>query len=160
MNINQKKMTSFALVSFVLVGVLVTCSIASIIYALFVNPAAAGLSWKFDLLLDMPVRLGTSAILVIVALILLSFYKIGRPFTVANVKRLKSVAVIMILIEPLQYALNIALNHFRPLIDDGLKITYVIFYGGVWFAIGLAVLCMSQMFQYGMLLQSENDETL
>jgi len=46
------------------------------------------------------------------------------------------------------------------LTEDGTKTTNVIFYGGVWIAVGLAVLCMAQMFKYGMVLQTESDETL
>ena len=161
MNNNRVKMiTGFAFTAFVLVSILVIWSIVSIAHALFINSAITGVAWKFDLLMDMPFRLGTSAILILVAFMLLAFYKQEKPFTSANAKRLKCVAVLMMFIEPAQYILNTILNHFRPLAEDGLKITYVISFGGVWFAIGLAVWCMSQTFQYGIRLQSESDETL
>lgn len=159
-NNNKKTIMHFTIVSFVVVSILVLWTIVSSVHAIFSKISITGVTWKFDLLMDMPFRLGTLAILILVALIIWSFYKQARPFTSTNVKRLKSIAIIMIILEPIQYLLNLLLNYFRPITEDGTKVTYVISYGGVWFAIGLAILCMSQIFKYGICLQNESDETL
>ena|GEM_PF-5047055 len=111
MNNNREKiMTRFTLAALVLVGALFLWSILTV-----VKSSSVVSGWKFDVLTGMPIRIGSVAVLMLTALILWSFHKQLRPFTGANIKRLKGIAVVMILMESTEYALNFVLNHFRPL---------------------------------------------
>ena len=103
--------------------------------------------------------------------LLRSIWKGETPFCAANVKRVKRIALLLICYEPL-HALAIVVNQFVLLTifkrEIGIREIFLASIGGVDFlpnggivlAIGIAVWCIALVFEYGVALQTESDETL
>ena len=91
------------------------------------------------------------------------------PFNLRNVKQLKAVALMFILFEPCMYLVQriyfhynatmlvITDQHGNESISSGF---FVIMQGGIILAIGLIIYCIALVFQYGIALQMQADETL
>lgn len=89
-------------------------------------------------------------ILVIVKKVLSSLEKNNTPFVLENVKKFKLMAVLMLVIEPIQMVLLLIENHSLQLsLSDGLV-----------FISGIILLAISVIFEYGISLQQDIDETL
>ena len=85
------------------------------------------------------------------------------PFQHKNVKRLKTIALLLILFEPLSFILGLIHLRFSPiaadLFDGPAWLAYMNFSGIVLMA-GLIIYCVSLVLQYGVSLQTQVDETL
>ena len=99
------------------------------------------------------------------AFLLLSIKKDETPFRLRNVTLLKSIAIMLMAFEPLQViAARIPLVGGSIVMDDGTtfspirSITY--FPSGVIFVVGIVVYCVALIFNYGISLQKQSDETL
>lgn len=84
----------------------------------------------------------------------------GAPFQKRHVRHLHRAGVFMILCGIVPYAVQmIVLMAFGmwggTLFGDG-----ALHNGGIWIFTGAVLLCLTQMFQYGCVLQTESDETL
>ena len=83
------------------------------------------------------------------------------PFNVKNAKRLKAVAAILVIFEPYLFASQWLFNHFTPIpVSGAIFVRTQISLGGVAFAAGLVVYCVALVFEYGIFLQTQVDETL
>jgi hypothetical protein len=81
------------------------------------------------------------------------------PFVRENVKRLKIVSALLIAVEPVQFLFQWISNTVRPAVN-GQKEVMVTSFGGIIFVLGLAVFCLALVFEYGIELQKQSDETL
>ena len=92
------------------------------------------------------------------------------PFTKKVVRKLKTLAILLIVFEPLHFALNLIPQLYEPLIQyfpiegsdyfDRVETMMTISHGGFILAAGLVVYCVALVFQYGISLQNQADETL
>jgi len=84
------------------------------------------------------------------------------PFTLENAKSLKAIAILLILAEPFYYLTLFISNQI--VMNSAGSNTYIsvphIFYGGIVIALGLIVYCIALVFQHGVDLQQQSDETL
>ncbi|MVB12833.1 hypothetical protein CAFE_35790 [Caprobacter fermentans] len=83
----------------------------------------------------------------------------ASPFLRENVKRLKTISALLIAVEPVQIIFQWISNAVRPAIN-GQKEVFVTSYGGIIFVLGFVVFCLALVFEYGMELQKQSDETL
>jgi hypothetical protein len=81
------------------------------------------------------------------------------PFLHKNVKRLKIISILLIAVEPVQFLLQKIGNFVRPSIDGTKEVIFTSF-GGIILAMGLVVFCLALVFEYGVELQKQSDETL
>jgi uncharacterized membrane protein len=84
----------------------------------------------------------------------------STPFTKENVKRLKMISILLIAIEPVQMIFGSIGNALRPLTANGEKVMSVTSMGGMVIVLGLIVFCLSLVFEHGVELQKQSDETL
>lgn len=114
--------------------------------------------------------------LVISSSLLLSIRKGETPFQEKNVKKLKAIALLLILFEPFHHVLErIGQFHIPIILEEGV-LTYFpgegyhyigettlqmnTSFGGFILATGLIIYCVALVFQYGISLQNQVDETL
>lgn len=146
--------------------VMVLTGIVSFLILLFIFQTVRGLltpaSWNTASI--SMVAVGTmiiSASLAIALKLLLSIKKEKTPFNLKNVKRLKAIAVLLMTLEPYQYIATYVVNKLNPLfLDDGIKVTVRTSWGGCILTAGLVIYCVSLVFEYGISLQNQVDETL
>lgn len=100
------------------------------------------------------------AVLFFVSRFLQSIKSGDTPFTAKNVRRLKTVSILLIAVEPVQLIFQSVLNAVRPLTADGKKMVTVSSAGGIVLILGLVVFCLALVFEYGAELQKQSDETL
>jgi len=120
---------------------------------------AAGIaSWNVATMIVVYLPTPIMLVSLIISLILLhTIRKESTPFNLRNVKRLKFIAIMLILLEPVLFLSERLFVHFWP--PDGRAIGVTI-YGGTIIAIGLITYCLALVFQYGIALQNQVDETL
>ena len=105
---------------------------------------------------------------IVIAVIVLSLRLIlvinrgETPFTLENAKRLRAIGWLLFAFEPLQWLIThlfwaIASGRLE---EDGVVEYYYNSNGGMILMVGLAVLAISYVFQYGVELQKLSDETL
>ena len=100
-------------------------------------------------------------ILVIALCLLFSVRRAETPFSQKNIKLLKVIAVLLIVYEPISIIMQMIVKRFHPIVlPDGSSIVVRSSLGGIVAATGLAVYCISLVFQYGISLQEQVDETL
>ncbi|MGV8984263.1 DUF2975 domain-containing protein [Clostridium sp.] len=100
------------------------------------------------------------AILSVVSMLLKSVEKDYTPFNSCNVKKLKILSVLLMIFEPVQF-ISLKINDvIRPIVINGEKISVFTTLGGMIFTVGLVVFCVSLIFEYGIELQKQADETL
>ena len=97
--------------------------------------------------------------------LLLSIRKEETPFTAKNVKLLKVVAIMLMAFEPLQViSARIPLVGESTVMDGGTTVPTVhsmsYFPSGVILVVGIVVFCVALIFDYGISLQKQSDETL
>lgn len=102
------------------------------------------------------------AIMVMAIQLLQSIRKESTPFTLGNVRRLRVIGWMLIAFEVLQH---VTMRLFWAVasgrVEDGERVVY--YYNstaGMVMIVGLAVLAISVVFQYGVELQQLSDETL
>ena len=84
------------------------------------------------------------------------------PFNLKNVKRLKTIALLLVVFEPYMFVHGWIMQKLYPIVLDGVDISISVrsSLSGVVVAAGLVVYCISLVFEYGISLQQQVDETL
>lgn len=101
------------------------------------------------------------ATLVIALILLFSTRKDETPFNLKNVKRLKAIAILLVTLEPYQFVSEWVFDNFYPIVlSDNTAVTVHTSWGGCILVAGLVVYCISLVFEYGISLQKQVDETL
>ena len=99
--------------------------------------------------------------LVIALSLLCSIRKDESPFNCMNVKRLKTIAVLLVLFEPYFFIAQLIHNRKFPLVSsDGNTVLVRTTLNGLVVVVGLIVYCVALVFEYGISLQKQVDETL
>lgn len=93
-------------------------------------------------------------------LILYSTTKEESPFTIQNARRLKWIGWALIIFEPVHMTLSFLWGQALRAHYTGAEITVNSGSSGLLIVVGLAVLCISMVFRYGVELQKLADETL
>lgn len=108
--------------------------------------------------------IGTLITLAPFAIALITLYSIKAdesPFTMKNVKRLKAMALLLVIYEPYFLISQAISQKLYPIVlADGSSVTVDSTIGGVVLTAGLVVYCVSLIFEYGISLQRQFDETL
>ena len=95
------------------------------------------------------------------ASLLYSVRQAASPFCNKNVKKLKVIAGLLIVFEPYFYLSQRFFGRLFPIVmEDGTSIVTVTRLGGIVLVAGLIVYCVALVFQYGISLQNQVDETL
>ena len=93
--------------------------------------------------------------------LLYSIRKEETPFNRKNVKKLKSIAALLVIYEPYYSLVQLLINKYMPIIiDDNTLVVTESSLGGIVFVAGLVVYCIALVFEYGITLQNQVDETL
>lgn len=126
-----------------------------------VPPAEAKQS-LFNLIYSFAFSALVVAIMVMVIRLLQSIRKGSTPFTMANVRRLRRIGWMLVVFEVLQrLTTRLFWTVASGRVEDGEKVVYYFSStAGMVMIVGLAVLAISVVFQYGVELQSLSDETL
>lgn len=96
-----------------------------------------------------------------VLLMLKTIAKERTPFIVKIATHIKICAVLLFSLEIVQYLLLMIENIYFPIINEhGEKIATVYSFGGMLIVSALAIYVVSLVFEYGIVLQKQNDETL
>jgi len=107
-----------------------------------------------------------SASLLISLTLLYAIRKEETPFNLKNVRRLKAMAIILVLFEPCMLIAERIHGHFNPFYigtnEWGEEFTLFVYtsWSGFILAAGLITFCVALVFQYGISLQTQVDETL
>ena len=91
---------------------------------------------------------------------LLGIAKDTSPFTAQNVRHLRVIGWSLIIFEPLQYLINVANPVHFMIGGEEYTLSSTSSFGGLFFIAGIAVICVSMIFRYGVELQIQADETL
>lgn len=101
------------------------------------------------------------ALYAVAALILNSVRKDDSPFMQKNVNRLKLMSVLLIALELHMYFSQWLANRYYPItLDGGIRIEQHSSRGGCILVAGLIVYCIALVFEHGISLQQQVDETL
>ena len=163
-NLKLQKTSRIILIIIRLVQIGLLCSVGFNIYTGIVN-VNAGVHQEMGNSLVLAITYSSVSVVIFIALfIVASFLKSIKleytPFTDKNVSRLKILAILIMLIEPIQMAINYIGNSLRPLTIDGFKVEIHGSMGGIVILLGLVVFCIALVFEYGSCLQKQFDETL
>ena len=153
-----KKIRRTALVLFVVLGLVALWAVLSTAVGLFQNTA----DWNATLIINtLAGALIMFATLGVALVLLRSTQTEESPFNLKNVRRLKIIAILLVVFEPYSYVSQWVLSKLYPIVLPG-DITVEVHssLGGVVFAAGLVVYCVSLVFSYGISLQAQVDETL
>lgn len=102
-----------------------------------------------------------SSTLVIALILLFATRKDETPFNLKNVGRLKAIAVLLVVLEPYQFVSEWVSNKYYPIfLNDNTVVSVHTSWGGCILVAGLVVYCVSLVFEYGISLQKQVDETL
>lgn len=103
----------------------------------------------------------TLLILIIALITLYSTKADETPFNRKNVKRLRAMAILLAIYEPFFLIYQLVFQKLYPIVlADGTSVTVHSSMGGVVLVAGLVVFCVSLVFEYGISLQQQVDETL
>lgn len=103
------------------------------------------------------------------AILMFRLLKKGEtPFQMVIVKKLRTIGYLLMVIEPLQFVFERIMNAIStPQVtynEAGEEIVYSMStftsYGGVFLILGGVVVCVALAFEYGVMLQTQADETL
>ena len=101
------------------------------------------------------------AIFVLSLLVLKSVRADATPFNPKNVKRLKAIALLLVVFEPYTLISGQIMQRLYPLIlEGGISVEIRSSLGGVVFSAGIIVYGIALVFAYGISLQQQVDETL
>lgn len=87
-------------------------------------------------------------------LLLRGIVKDESPFTKKTVKRLKLISAMLLIFEPVMYLFNHITNQFNPEFVTNVSLGWVVLTSGAVMA------CVTLVFEYGVELQNQVDETL
>ena len=93
---------------------------------------------------------------IFVVILLLSVKKDETPFNLKNVRLLKSIAILLMVLEPLE----VIASRIPTVLSDNTVAVMTYFPSGSIFVAGIVVYCISLVFKYGITLQKQFDETL
>jgi len=154
-----KKMKQTTLVLSVVVGLMLVWFIVNSIRALF----SPGMIWDIPSFTLTTIYVLILLAILIVALVLLRSIKAAEtPFALKNVKLLKTIAILLIVLEPCFDVVQWVTAQLHPIeLGDGTVVaSFGPQLGGVILATGLVVYCVALVFEYGISLQQQADETL
>ena len=121
------------------------------------DPVPVGISLNpIKTILDAVRSLILLSILISALILLLSIKREETPFHSRNVTSLKSMGILLMVLEPLE----LFVSWIPVALSDGAFITAHYFPAGSVFAAGIVVYCVSLVFEYGISLQKQSDETL
>lgn len=102
------------------------------------------------------------AVMVLSLRLVLVIHKGESPFTLKNARSLRQIGWLLLLFEPLQWLITHLFWRLASgfIVEDGTVEYYFNSSGGMILMVGLAVLAISYVFQYGVELQKLSDETL
>ena len=156
----KKSLSKTATVMLAIIGALFLWSVIQQIRGFILNLEFGGLS-PFIVTNYIAVFVITIALLSISLNLLYSIRKEETPFNKKNVGKLKAIAIILVAKEILRVIAERVFNRFFPIIlDDGSQIVVESILSGIVITIGLVVYCIALVFQYGISLQDQVDETL
>jgi len=157
-----KKIKRTALVVFCVVSVSLLLHLAHIAYSIWLKVAPAALeitSWTAPTVIASFLATPILLVSLVISLALLhTIRKEDTPFTLRNVKRLKVIALMLILLEPVSFLAERIFFHFMSWGDGMIVVTTT--QAGFILSIGLITYCIALVFQYGIALQDQVDETL
>ena len=149
-----------ATVLLIIIGVVLLLFVIQLVRAIILNTEGSG--WNAFTITNYIV--GTLIVLVLLffcSSLLYSIRKDETPFCTRNVNKLKAIAVLLAVYEPYDFIVQRLINKFIPIVlGDGSLIVVESSLGGVVFVSGLVIYCVALVFQYGISLQSQVDETL
>jgi len=156
--IDIKKIKRAASVAFVVVSAALLFTLAFMGNSIRLLVMWNDMQWSLLTVITMPISfLMITSSLIISLTLLYAIKNEETPFNFKNVKRLKALAVILILFEPSVWLADfIYLRHNPPECCGGWQIIH----GGIILAAGLIIYCVALVFQYGIALQTQADETL
>jgi len=155
-----RKIKRTALVVFCVVSVSLLLHLAHIAYSIWLMAGSVNMvDWNTPAViasfLATPILLAS---LVISLILLHTIRKEDTPFTLRNVKRLKVIALMLILLEPVSFLAERIFFHFMSWGDGMIVVTTT--QAGFILSVGLITYCIALVFQYGIALQDQVDETL
>ena len=155
---NTKKIKNAATVLFAIVSLSLLWFIIRTVEGFMINTA----EWHAQSIASIAIGILISAAILIFALMLLyTIKKDESPFNKKNVTRLKIIAVLLVVLEPYLLIAQWVMHKLYPIIlNDGTMIESHSSMGGTVIAAGLVVYCVSLVFDYGISLQKQVDETL
>ena len=106
---------------------------------------------------------GAVIVLAILAIALVTLFSTRvdeTPFNSRNVRRLKVMAVLLVIFEPFIYLSSSIMRKLYPVTIGDVTIEAHSTIGGIALTAGLVVYCVSLVFEYGISLQRQVDETL
>ena len=134
------------------------------VYFVITGEASSGEAEQsvFNLIYSLLFSVFVVAVMVMVIRLLQSIQKGRTPFTMANVGRLRRIGWMLVAFEVLQHlTTRLFWAAASGRVEDGEKVVYYFSStAGMVMIVGLAVLAISLVFQYGVELQSLSDETL
>lgn len=169
---NSKKLKRIVLALFIIVSVLLLWFVVDLVKALFFNEVSS----EFSIVIEWDI-LGVASNIVVVlivfstlllTLVLLHSTRTAEtPFLMKNVKLLRAIAALLVFFEPFMYFTQWLYDRSQSMIiDEGNGMLTSVFYethisyGGFILTAGLVVYCVSVVFEYGISLQKQADETL
>jgi len=158
---DTKKIRKTAFVMYIAVSLTLLWVVVSNVRGLVLQGVGGWYGWDISIAISTAV----GGLIIFPALIisfkLLHSTKSGiSPFNMKNVKRLKTIAVILVVYEPYFHINQWVFNTFHPIVIDGMTFATYSSNSGIVFAAGLVVYCVSLIFEYGISLQQQVDETL
>jgi len=159
----MKKLKRTALVMFGIVSVLLLGNLAYIDYLIWIRLPAAALGIQPLLALSNIITLiSFAAIIVFFVISLTLLYAIRKeetPFTLGNVKRLKAIAGMLVLLELCQYLVGLIDLHYHPHMNGyGETATIVLLPGVTMLVAGLLIYCVALAFQAQVALGMMSEE--
>lgn len=157
-----KKIRKSAFALFVVVSLVLLWFIVSNVRNLFLSKAEWNMQWNVvSIVITFIGVLIILGALTTALFLLYSTKKDETPFSIMNVKRLKTMAILLVAFEPYTFAQQLIFSKLYPIVlADNTSITIHSSLGGFVLAAGLVVYCISLVFEYGISLQKQIDETL
>ena len=155
-----KRIRRAVLVVFVIVSVVFLWFVIQLVKGIILTTAGGG--WGAFTVTNYTIgALIVLALLGMGSSLLYSIRKDETPFSSKNVNKLKAISILLAVYEPYYYLAQRLVNKFHPIVlSDGSTIVLDSSLGGIVFVTGLVIYCVALIFQYGISLQSQVDETL
>ena len=155
-----KRIKKAALILLIIVGAVILLFAIQLVRATVLNNEGGG--WNAFTVANYIIgTLFVLALLGIGSSLIYSIRKDETPFDKRNVVKLKAIAIILAVYEPYYYLVKHLMNRFLPIVlSGGSSIVISSSLNGVVFVSGLVMYCVALVFQYGISLQNQVDETL
>ena len=156
----------FVIVSLVLLHFIVRNVIDTVRMVNVLPPMGFEFTWNIPVALSQIVPMLIMAVSLAISLLLLhAIRKEESPFHLGNVKRLKMIAALLIVMEPCMFIAGRIYNRYNAIViganefgDITLEMHTRV--DGFILTTGLIIYCIALVFQYGIALQTQVDETL